>query len=61
METLGKIAWAVTIIAMIAGFIANPLVLVLMVALYGSIYLIGTWFTRGRDETNKRREKWTGL
>ncbi len=62
MEKLAAVLWGMSLLAMLAGFIANPLVLVAMIVLYGSIYLIGRWLTRERDARQEsRREKWTGL
>lgn len=61
MGTLAAIAWALSLFALVVGLLANPLVAVAMVGVYGSIYLIGRWLTRKRDERESRREKWTGL
>ena len=61
MGIVGAVAWALSLFALFAGLIANPLVAVAMAVLYGSIYAIGRFLTRKRDEREPRREKWTGL
>ena len=60
MHTLAAVLLLASILAMLVGFIANPLVALAFVAMWVVIYKIGRWL-EGENPAPRRRDPHQGL